>query len=241
MRVLRGRAATPAANRELIAAELARTADTGEPAVRVYAPRRQVAFGRRDTRSDGFERARRAAVTRGFEPVERDVGGRAVAYSGATLAFAVVVPVEDVRSGLADRYDTATGTVVDALTGLGGDVVRGEPDASFCPGDHSVRVAGGGKIAGIAQRVTAGAALVAGCLIVSAADETELAGVLEPVYDALDAPFSAGAVGSVAGAGGPGDPERVARTLESAFLDGVWGVGDPQVERIGPEPFERSR
>ena len=231
MRVFRGGLATPAADREPTA-DLLASAAAGVPAVRVTAPPRQVAFGRRDARESGFERAKRAAEEAGFPVVERDVGGRAVAYTGSTLSFGIAVPTGDGRGSIGSRYETATETLRDALRDLGADAVRGEPPDAFCPGDHSLRVAGGGKIAGLAQRVRADAALVAGVLVVSAADPEPIARVTAPVYDALDVPFDPESVGSVADAGGPDDPEAVARAVEAAFVEGPWGDGERETVRV---------
>jgi lipoate-protein ligase A len=237
MRVFRGEFATPAADREPTADLLASAAD-GIPAARVAAPPRQVAFGRRDVRESGFERAKRAAREAGFPTVERDVGGRAVAYTGSTLSFGVAVPTGGGRGSIDSRYETATATLRDALRDLGADVVRGEPPDAFCPGDHSLRVAGGtdastgGKVAGLAQRVRADAALVAGVIVVSAADPEPIARVTEPVYDALGVPFDPESVGSVASAGGPDDPDAVARAVEAAFVEGPWGDGEREVVRV---------
>lgn len=236
MRVIRGHTGDPASDRERTAALLASAAD-GMPSLRVWTPPRQVAFGRRDARESGFERAKRLAADRDFWPIERDVGGRAVAYAGRTLAFAHAIPLEDGRGesgrgSIADRYSRATETVLTALRGLGSDVVAGEPPASFCPGNHSVRVTEGGKLSGIAQRVRSDAALVAGCLVVTADGADAIADITDLVYDALGVPFDANTVGSVAAAGGPDDPKRVARALEDAFVDGPWGDGRRSVERI---------
>ena len=242
MRVYRGEFATPAADREPTA-DLLASAASGVPAVRVTAPPRQVAFGRRDARESGFEAAKRAAEEAGFPPVERDVGGRAVAYTGSTLSFGVAVPAGDGRGSIDSRYETATETLRDALRDLGADVVRGEPRAAFCPGDHSLRVAGGerslngpeddgGKVAGLAQRVRADAALVAGVLVVSADDPEPIARVTESVYGALGVPFDPESVGSVADAGGPDDPDAVARAVEAAFVDGPWGDGAREIVRV---------
>ncbi|MFB6303600.1 MAG: lipoate--protein ligase family protein [Haloferacaceae archaeon] len=227
VRVVRGRAADVDADRAATATLLDRAATAtlldraaaaGRVGVRAWTPARQVAFGPRDVRDRGFERARRAARRRGYRVVERRVGGRAVAYTGRTVAFARAAPVADARRGLDERYESVVGAVVDALGGLGADVERGEPADSFCPGTHSVRVRGGGKVAGVAQRVREGAALVAGCVLVD--DAAAQRSVLGPVYDALGVPFDPDAVGSVAAAGGAADPERVARALEAALVGG---------------------
>jgi len=240
MRLLRGRESDVAADREATAAMLAAAGD-GESAVRVWAPHRQVAFGRRDASEPGYETAVDRARRRGFEPVERSVGGRAVAYGGSTLAFAYAVPIGDVRTGMDDRYGAAMTTVLSALRAVGADVERAEPPAAFCPGDHSIRGAGAsgaaaGKVCGIAQRVQSDAALVSGCVLVR--DHGALAAVLAAVYDALDVRFDPETVGSVAAAGGAADPARVARALE----DAVVGDRERRVERLpeaspaDPEP-----
>lgn len=239
MDVIRGRASTPTADRDVTADALLRAAE-GDTTVRVWAPHRQVAFGPRDAHATGYERAKRVTTKRGFRPTERRVGGRAVAYTGGgTLAFAVALPVagESDREGIDRRYEIAGDAVRDALDRQGATVVEGEPDASFCPGVRSLRVPGGGKLSGLAQRVTRDAALVAGCLVVETEDAEAIAAVLAPVYRALDVPFDPKSVGSVAAAGGSAEPHPVARSLETAFVEGVWGDGTRRSKRVGPEPW----
>lgn len=203
-------------------------ADEG-PVISVGVPRRQVAFGRRDRQRPGYERAKEHAAERGFEPVERAVGGRAVGFDGeTTLAFARAEPVEGDRTGIADRYDRILGDVVDALADLGAAVSRDEPEHSFCPGSHSLS-GEGGKLAGVAQRVRSDAAVTAGVLIVEVGD---LPRVLKAVYGALDLPFDPASVGSVEGAGGPRETERIQRRLEDAL------AGDGPVSVVGPDGSE---
>ncbi|WP_225333117.1 lipoyl protein ligase domain-containing protein [Halomicrobium urmianum] len=222
MRVLRGRAADPERDFERTREMAVRTAETGEPALRAWRPHRQVAFGRRDARSDGYDLARGIARNRGYVPLEREVGGRAVAYTGSTVAFALARPADD-RSGIRDRYADATDRLRAALADLGVDADEGEPPDSFCPGTHSLRA--DGKIAGLAQRVRQDVALVAGVVVV--ADREEIAAVLDPVYDALDVPFDPDSVGSVAAAGSPSDPDAIIDALIRAFVP-----DDYRVERI---------
>ncbi|WP_312912119.1 lipoate--protein ligase family protein [Natronosalvus caseinilyticus] len=218
VRVLRGRKPTIDADRAA-SERLLEVAADGQQAVRVWTPHRQVAFGRRDARRGGYERGREAADERGFPPVERSVGGRAVAYDGSrVLAFARAEPVADFRRGTDERYERLTADVESALVDLGVEPVRGEPDDSFCPGTHSLSLEVGGslrKVVGIAQRVTSDAALVSGILLVEASDE--LRDVLEAVYDALEVPFDPDSVGGVAD-GSTVSPERVRRVLESALV-----------------------
>ncbi|SEQ95676.1 lipoyl protein ligase domain-containing protein [Natrinema salaciae] len=234
MRVFRGRAASIAADRDA-SRRLLSVATDGEPAVRVWTPHRQLAFGRRDGRRDGYDRAREAARERDFPPIERDVGGRAVAYDGATtLAFARAEPVADFRRGSTDRYERATDALKRALRTLDIDPVRGEPDDSFCPGAHSLSVTEPTgerrKLVGIAQRVRSDAALVAGIVLV--ANREALADALETVYDALAVPLDPATVGTVADAGGPSDPRTVRTAIEGCLIG---DETDVSVERIDAE------
>jgi lipoate-protein ligase A len=227
MRLVRGRATTPGDDRAATAAMFERAGATGEEAFRAWTPHRQVAFGRRDAREPGYEAACRAARERGYATVERSVGGRAVAYTGTTVAFAHALPLDDPRQGLTERYDAGVDGVVVALDTVGVETERGEPPGSFCPGEHSVQLADDerpGKVAGIAQRIRSDAALVAGCVLV--ADRHELVDVLSAVYCALDVPFDPASVGTVADAGEAIDPGAVCRALERAF------VGDERDSRV---------
>ncbi|MFB6177649.1 MAG: biotin/lipoate A/B protein ligase family protein [Halobaculum sp.] len=216
VRVYRGRRATREADRAATRELVEQVGETEVPAIRVWRPGRQVAFGRRDTRADGYAEARAAAEDQGFPPVERSVGGRAVAYAETTLAFAHAVPTDGTRQGLDERYERAVETVTNALRECGAAVEAGEPAAAYCPGDYSVSAVEGGKIAGIAQRVRQDAALVAGSVTV--AERAAIREVLVPVYDALGVEFDAESVGSVAAAGGPDDPKAVRSTLEDALV-----------------------
>ncbi|WP_336035399.1 lipoate--protein ligase family protein [Halobacterium yunchengense] len=228
MRVVRGRRDDPDADRAVTRDVLEWVRESGEPAVRVWAPGRQLAFGRRDANEDGYDAAREAARERGFPPVERSVGGRAVAYTATTLAFARVTPLDDVRTGLGERYDAMVADVLAALAAVGVDAREGEPPESFCPGDHSVSA--DGKVAGVAQRVTKGAALTSGVLVVDGREE--IRSVLADVYGALGVPFDPESVGSVAAAGG--DADRVREALEDAL------VGDADRDVVAAGALERS-
>jgi lipoate-protein ligase A len=225
MRVLRGRADTIEEDRAVTRTLADDVEAGGEPGVRAWTPHRQVAFGRRDARSDGYDRAREAAEARGFPTHERDVGGRAVAYTGNTTAFVRVEPVADFRKGTDERYDRAVAEVRDALGSLGVEAWEGEPPDAFCPGAHSLST-DAGKVVGIAQRVRQGSAAVAGIVVVR--DHEEIADVLESVYGSLGVPFDPASVGSVVTSGGPADPTRVARAVESALV----GDREATLERV---------
>lgn len=224
MHVVRGSVSQVDRDRQVTREVVSVVERTGRPAVRVWTPPRQVAFGRRDASTEGYARARQMAADCGYVPVERRVGGRAVAHTGETIAFVHAVPTAVGRSGIQDRYEAATATLESALRATGADVRRGEPPESFCPGDHSLQA--DGKVTGIAQRVERDVAVVAGCVVVAAGDERDIAGVLDPIYGVLDVGFDSATVGSVESAGGPGDSEAVAATIETAV------VGDSEVEPL---------
>lgn len=224
MRVLRGRLDEPAGDAERTKALLSRAVEADETGLRVWRPPPQLAFGRRDAREPGYGEAREVAVTKGFPPRVRDTGGRAVAYTGTTAAFALATPIDDLRSGLGERYDDAAMAVQRALWRLGVPAQQGEPSDAFCPGNHALSWQG--KLAGLAQRVTRGAALVGGMVIVD--NHTAIADVLEPVYAALGVPLDPDTVGSVERAGGRADPEKVVETLEATLV----GEREAEVVRV---------
>jgi lipoate-protein ligase A len=222
MLLVRGSLGDVDADREATRRLLEHVDASGEPAFRAWTPPRQVAFGRRDAAADGYALARQAATDHGFQPVERRVGGRAVAYTGETVAFAYGVPTGAARDGIQRRYEDATERLERAFESVGATTRDGEPVGSFCPGDHSLQR--DGKLAGIAQRVSRERALVGGCVVAVERDERAIATVLEPVYDALGVRFETDSVGSVETAGGPGEVDAVVDALERAF------VGDRTVE-----------
>jgi lipoate-protein ligase A len=223
MRLLRGRGTDPDADLRVTRKLVDQTVDSGERALRVWQPHRVVAFGRRDTTSAGYERARSVAREHGYATVERAVGGRAVAFTGATVAFVRTTPVTDERTGIQDRYEKAIAALASALDDLGVETTRGEPEGAFCPGTHSLSAEG--KIAGLAQRVRQSVAVVSGLVVVT--DHEQLADVLAPVYDALGIAFERSAVGSLARAGGERTPVTVVQTIERALA-----TGETTVDRV---------
>ncbi|WP_424000882.1 lipoate--protein ligase family protein [Haloarcula salina] len=216
MRLLRGRADDPDCDSRRTREMADRVASDREPALRVWRPHRQVAFGRRDPSSDGYEQARAAARDRGYAVVERSTGGRAVAYTGSTVAVALAEPTDDPRGTIQSRYDRVSDSVRRALAECGVDARAGEPPDSFCPGSHSLQA--DGKVAGLAQRVRQSVAVVGAVVVVR--DHEAVAAVLTPMYAALGVPFDPDSVGSVARAGGTGDPDRVVAALEAALTAG---------------------
>lgn len=230
MRVLRGRADDPEADRSATGAMVERTRETGVPSLRVWRPHRQLAFGRRDARAPRYQQAREAAAEAGFPPFERSVGGRAVAYTGTTVAVAHARPNADFRRGVGERYEETLQAIQRALWRLGVPAQQGEPDDAFCPGGHSLSWKG--KIVGAAQRVRKDVALVGAVVVVDGHEA--IAEVLSPVYANLDVPFDPNSVGSIRRAEGRADPDAVVEEVESVFLEArELEEADVDVERIG--------
>lgn len=217
MFVVEGRGTTTDEERRAVAGVYDLVGRAGRPAVWVWEPPRQVAFGPRDVRHEGYPAAARAARALGYPAVERSVGGHPVAHTGSTLAFVRAEPVADPRRGLRERYERALDDVGGALADVGVEAERGEPPRSFCPGEHSL--SSGGKIVGVAQRITADLAATAGVVVV--ADAAAVARVLGPVYAALGIDLDPGAVGSVADAGGPADGAAVGGAIRRRLLAGA--------------------
>lgn len=190
------------------------TREDGERRLVVWHPARQVAFGRRDTTNDGYEETLRIAKGEGYATTVRNVGGRAVVHAGSTVAFALTVPVDGLRTGLRERYEDAVCRTRDALSSLGVEARCDEPEATFCPGEASL-CTDEGKVAGIAQRVTRDASLVSGVVIVGGRDET--ARLLSLVYDELGMRFEPSSVGTVFKGSGDGKREIVAEALRNEF------------------------
>lgn len=213
MRVYRGRAGTPEADRTATEQVVSGVADSKEPALRVWTPHQQVAFGRRDANAEGYQHAKSIALEREYAVTERSVGGHAVSFTGTTVAFVHAVPIDDPRSGLQDRYDDTLETLTGALADLDVTVSNDEPVDAFCPGTHSL--SDGGKIVGVAQRVSRQVASVGGLVVVD--DDEAIAAVLDPIYEVLEVPFDPDSVGSIASAGGDASPETVTRTIEDRF------------------------
>lgn len=225
MRVLRGQISESSRDQNVGRVVLAAVSQTAEPIVCVWCPPKSVVFGPRDVHEDGYDQAQAIVRDHGYRIRERSVGGRAVAYTGTTVAFARAEPVQNGRRSISDRYDRTVAQLQEALSSLGVTAERGEPSGAFCPGSQSLSA--GGKIVGMAQRVREEVALTAGLVVTR--DHEKLARVLEPTYDALGVEFDPSAVGSIRRAGGRATTEDVTRTVERALV----GSAEPTPMDVG--------
>jgi octanoyl-[GcvH]:protein N-octanoyltransferase len=154
-----------------------------------------LAFGKQDANSSGFPRAVAAARAAGFTPVLRLAGGRAAVFHEGTLAFAHATPDERPTRGTRERFERTGDWLVAALRRLGVDARVGEVPGEYCPGAFSVNAGGRIKLAGVGQRLIAGAAHLGGVLVVTGT--AAVRDVLIPVYEALGLDWDPATTGSV--------------------------------------------
>jgi octanoyl-[GcvH]:protein N-octanoyltransferase len=189
----------PALDIALSNALLARVA-RGElgPTVRLYRPGPTLAFGRLDALRPGFAEAGEAARDAGFEPIVRLAGGHAAAYHEQSLIYEEITCESDATAGLHDRFRDTAAVLADALDGFGVDARVGEIPGEYCAGAYTVSSAGRLKLAGTAQRVVRGGALVSAFVLVGGGERLRAA--LFDVYRALELawdPATAGALDDV--------------------------------------------
>jgi lipoate-protein ligase A len=209
----------PVLDMALSHALLLRVAEGARPATaRIYEPGPTVAFSKLDSHAPGFAAACDAARAHGYEPVVRLGGGHAAAYGPGCLIHEEIAPHHSTLEGLGERYAQESALVEGALAGFGVAVTAGQLDGEYCAGAHSLHT-GGVKVAGIAQRVVKGAALISTAVLVDAGPS--LRAVLVDVYRALGIdwrPETAGSIADVAAAPALAD-------LAAALAPGAPGNG----------------
>jgi octanoyl-[GcvH]:protein N-octanoyltransferase len=182
------------------------------PTIRIHRPAREVAFGRQDVASPGYEAARGAAIDAGFAAGERLAGGRAAVFHQGTVAIARAYSDPQPPKRTYARFEEMADLIAAALRDLGVEALVGEIPGEYCPGAYSVNARGAVKLAGIGQRMIRGGAHMGG--VVVASGEREVADVLVPVYRALDLDWDPTTSGSVADElGRDVDPDEVEETL----------------------------
>jgi octanoyl-[GcvH]:protein N-octanoyltransferase len=166
------------------------------PTIRIHRPGNEVAFGRQDIASPGYDAAAEAARAAGFAAVERLAGGRAAVFHEGTIAIARAYRDPHPPKRTYARFEEMADLIADALRGLGVDAGIGEVPGEYCPGAYSVNARGKTKLAGIGQRMIRGGAHTGGVVVASGG--AEVARVLVPVYRALELDWDPATSGSVA-------------------------------------------
>jgi lipoate-protein ligase A len=164
--------------------------------LRLARPGAMVAFGKQDAIAPGYPAAARAARAEGFAPVLRLAGGRPAVFHEGTIAMAHAVPDPRPRAGIHARFEATAGLIARALRSLGIDARVGEVSGEYCPGSYSVNAGGARKLAGIGQRLVAGASHMGGVVVVDGANRVR--GALVPVYRALALDWNPATAGAAA-------------------------------------------
>jgi octanoyl-[GcvH]:protein N-octanoyltransferase len=198
LRLIRRSFATrPAFGTAVSEAILIRVANGELPATfRLHRPARELAFAKQDRVAAGFAAAVDAASGAGFAPVLRLAGGRAAIFHEGTLAISWARPDPRPVARVQERFREAAEIVAGALGRLGVDARIGELEGEWCPGTWSVNARGRVKLAGIGQRMIAGAAHVGGVVVAEGGDL--ISDVLAPVYEALELDWDPATAGSAA-------------------------------------------
>jgi octanoyl-[GcvH]:protein N-octanoyltransferase len=184
--------------------------------LRLARPGAMVAFGKQDAVTPGFAAAVRAAGACGFAPVLRLAGGRAAVFHEQTIALAHAVPDPRPRAGIRSRFEATAELIARALERLGIDAGVGEVTGEYCPGGYSVNAGGARKLAGIGQRLVAGASHMGGVIVVGGADRVR--DVLVPVYRALGLDWDPATAGAASEEAAGATWERVREALLDEYV-----------------------
>jgi octanoyl-[GcvH]:protein N-octanoyltransferase len=218
----------PVLDAALSSALLEQVVAGGEPVVRVSRAEPMVSFGRLDRLASGFPAAVSIARDHGFTPVMRVGGGRAHAVHEGVIEIAVA---SRGRESTTDRFVAMADRLHAVIETLGISSDIGQLPGEFCPGAWSLH-AGGVKLAGIAQRVTRGAAFTEAFLMVS--DGSRSREVLVPVYEALGVELDPATVGALDDLV-PVTPEQALGTIIDSFATAEPLEPDPAMLALAAE------
>ena len=127
--------------------------------VRVFRPGPTLALGRLDALQAECGAAAHVGRAHGYVPAVRLGGGRAVVYDRGSVQLDLVIAQRDGLAGTRTRFAYVERLLLETFGEIGIDARGGELPGEYCAGRWSVHAAGL-KLAGSAQRVVRGAALV---------------------------------------------------------------------------------
>jgi len=205
----------------------ARALPEGERFLHVRVPRRILAFSRRDSLRPRFAQARRVAEEHGFTAVVRHVGGAFAPAHPGSLVIEHFGSSPDASLGSRARFVEHAEVLRSMLAGLGLDARVGELPGEYCPGEHSINVAGRVKVAGLAQRVSGTAWVVSTVLQVHGA--AELREVTLAVAEELGEQLEPATIGDLEGLGVRLGVDELAARVARAFV---------QAGLVAPEDLE---
>jgi lipoate-protein ligase A len=183
--------------------------------LRIYLPPKVIAFGAQDIASEGFNSAKFASRSKGFESIRRIVGGRAIAMSESTIAFSLIQKSDNPRSGIIPRFIAISNSLRAVLKNLGIDANIGKVDGEYCPGDFSVNARHMKKIIGIGQRIASRATYIGGVIVLE--NHMLIKDILSNIYSHLAIEWDPDTVGSISEEIGPVSVENVIHELIKEF------------------------
>ncbi len=167
----------------------------------------------------------------------RLAGGQAAAYDETSLVVEQFLGPDDAGTDLHERFADMTTLLADALSELGVDARVGELPGEYCPGEHSVNSRGTLKVAGAAQRIVRGAAMVSAVVVVG--HGAAIRDVLVDVYAALGRDWRPETAGSL----DEHHPELTIDDVEGAIVGGLGGTAlwqlDEATEALAGELLPR--
>ena len=186
---------------------------TIQQSLRLYRPANVIAFGPLDATEPGFIKAVAFGRSRGFDCIQRLVGGRAAMFHQGTLAFGVTLVDSQPRSNIEHNYQMVATVLVGALKRLGLESQIGPVKGEYCPGKYSINSRGQFKLAGIGQRLGKNATYVGG--VISLQENLVAEEVLIQVYSTLNLELNPSSFGNL----NTELPSISYAKLEAAILD----------------------
>ncbi len=163
--------------------------------LRLFKPKRTLAFAPRDIRDPNFQKAVDSAIAHGFQPVKRLTGGRAAVFHEGTLGFAWTIPDENPRFNVDLRFKTVSNLIKNSLCNLGFDARVGEVTGEYCSGKYSVNLNGNIKVMGVGQKLASRASHIGGVIVVKDSNLTR--SILSDIYKDLQIDWNPETAGSL--------------------------------------------
>jgi lipoate-protein ligase A len=174
--------ADPALDVAISHALLERAARDGSESLRAWRPLRPaLSVGRLDLRDRRAPELLALARAAGVTAVRRLAGGRAAMVDPGCLCLGWAQPHPTLAQS-SSRYELIATAIVEALAELGVAASLAESPGEWCPGAWSVR-GPAGKLAGLAQRVVAGAAWCEALIVIER--DARLTSLARQVHAAL--------------------------------------------------------
>ena len=163
--------------------------------LRLFKPKRTLAFAPRDIRDPNFQKAVDSAIAHGFQPVKRLTGGRAAVFHEGTLGFAWTIPDSNPRFNVEIRFKSISDLVKQSLCKLGFDARIGEVTGEYCSGKYSVNLNGNIKVMGVGQKLATRASHIGGVIVVKDSNLTR--SILSDIYKDLQIDWNPETAGSL--------------------------------------------